>query len=238
VTRHRERRLVVNADDLGLSAGVNRGIAEAVERGIVTSVSLMVRGPDAAGAARWARAHPHVSTGLHVDIGEWAFRDGAWAPLYQVVDPEDAAAVSDELSHQLRMFLHLLGRPPTHLDSHQHAHRAQPLRSCLAHAGERLGVTVREMSGSVAYCGEFYGQDGRGQPYHSGITFEALLGVFDRLPEGTTELSCHPGSDDLSEIDSMYVSERAIERAVLCDQRVRPALAARGIQLRSFAALT
>jgi predicted glycoside hydrolase/deacetylase ChbG (UPF0249 family) len=181
--------------------------------------------------------HPQVSTGLHVDLGEWAFQDGAWAPLYQVVDIEDAAAMTDELSRQLGLFLRLLGRAPTHLDSHQHAHRAEPLRSCLVDAGARLGVPVRQTSESVAYCGEFYGQDGRGQPYRSGITFEALLAIFDRLPDGTTELSCHPGGDDLSDVVSMYVAERAIERAVLCDPRVPTELAARGIELRSFATL-
>ena len=52
------RVLIVNADDFGLSAGVNRGIVEAHERGIVTSASLMVRRPAAREAADYARTHP------------------------------------------------------------------------------------------------------------------------------------------------------------------------------------
>ena len=47
------RCVIINADDFGLSAGINRGIIEAHERGIVTSASLMVRWP----AAEYARAH-------------------------------------------------------------------------------------------------------------------------------------------------------------------------------------
>ncbi len=53
-----KRYLIVNADDFGLSEGVNRGIIRAHEQGIVTSASLMVRGAAAAEAARYARAAP------------------------------------------------------------------------------------------------------------------------------------------------------------------------------------
>ena len=73
-----KRYLIVNADDFGLSAGVNRGVIEAHERGIVTSASLMVRPPAAAEAAADARAYPELSLGLHVDLGEWSYREGEW----------------------------------------------------------------------------------------------------------------------------------------------------------------
>jgi predicted glycoside hydrolase/deacetylase ChbG (UPF0249 family) len=228
------RILVVNADDLGQSDGVNAAIAEAVADGVVTSASLMVRWPAAPAAARWAGAHPEVSIGLHVDLGEWIYRDGGWAPLYEVVDPNDAAAVDAELSGQIGRFVRLLGRLPTHLDSHQHAHRQEPLRSRLLAVGDRLRVPVRGASTAVTYCGGFYGQSGRGEPYPEGITFEALLRILDSLNDGVTELSCHPGADDLGDLDSPYRTERAVERRVLCDPRLPGALADRGIDLRPF----
>src|SRR5260370_3831130 len=80
-----KRYLIVNADDFGQSPGVNRGIIEAHERGIVTSASLMVRWPAAAEAAAYARLHPRLSVGLHLDFGEWVCRGGGWARPYQVV---------------------------------------------------------------------------------------------------------------------------------------------------------
>src|SRR5215211_263293 len=80
------RMLVVNADDLGMSAGVNRGIFEAHERGIVTSASLMVRWPGVREAAAYAKAHPRLGVGLHLDFAEWSIRDEQWVPLYEVVD--------------------------------------------------------------------------------------------------------------------------------------------------------
>ena len=65
------RYLIVNADDFGQSRGINRGITEAHEQGIVTSASLMVRWPAAPEAAAYARSHGSLSLGLHFDFGEW-----------------------------------------------------------------------------------------------------------------------------------------------------------------------
>src|SRR5712692_5001656 len=91
-----KRALIVNADDFGQSFGVNRGIIEAHERGIVTSTSLMVRWPAAREAARYARTHPELSVGLHLDLGERAFRDGSWVFLYIVVPRDDKEAIEAE----------------------------------------------------------------------------------------------------------------------------------------------
>ena len=72
------RRLIVNADDLGRTPGINRGIAIAAEEGVVTSASLMVRREGASDAAAYARRHPNLSVGLHVDLGEWIRIDDEW----------------------------------------------------------------------------------------------------------------------------------------------------------------
>jgi chitin disaccharide deacetylase len=228
------RQLIVNADDLGQSAGVNLGIAEAVEHGIVTSTSLMVRWPAAEGAARWARAHPGVSVGLHIDLGEWTYSGGQWRQLYEVCAGEDPGAVEAELRRQSSRFIELIGRCPTHLDSHQHVHRDEPVRSLVLAIAEELEVPVRQLTPTATYCGAFYGQSGRGDPYPEGITYGALLDVLDGLEEGVTELGCHPGADDLSDVDSMYLAERPLERSVLCDGRLPAALSERSIELCSF----
>ena len=61
-------RVVVTADDLGLSPGVTRGILEAHRRGVVRSASLMVTFASAAEAAALARAQPDLEVGLHIDL--------------------------------------------------------------------------------------------------------------------------------------------------------------------------
>jgi chitin disaccharide deacetylase len=228
------RVLVVNADDLGLSDGVNRGIVEAHEHGIVTSATLMVRAPAAAAAAGVARGHPGLSVGLHLDLGEWVYAGGEWRLRYQVVDPDDDAAVAAEVDRQLDAFTDLLGHPPTHLDSHQHVHRSGPARRALTAAGERLGVPVREVTPGIAYLGAFYGQSGKGHPVPEAITVEALVALIRALPAGVTELGCHPGR---GELDSVYATERVTEVATLCSPVVRAALDDEGVELRSFADL-
>ena len=104
------KHLIVNADDFGLSAGVNRGIARAHQEGIVTSASLMVRYPAAVEAAAYARAHPQFSIGLHVDLCEWVFVNDTWNPRYEVVPAENARAVADEIARQLTAFRRLMGQ--------------------------------------------------------------------------------------------------------------------------------
>src|SRR5438094_4963787 len=93
--------LIVNADDFGLSEGVNAGIAEAHRQGIVTSASLMVRPQAAAAAAELSRDLPALSVGLHFDLGEWICREGTWSPLSEVVSLDDPQAVRAELWCQL-----------------------------------------------------------------------------------------------------------------------------------------
>src|SRR5262245_29293778 len=137
------RYLIVNADDFGQSPGVNRGVAMAHERGIVTSASLMVRWPAALEAAAYARCHPDLSLGLHLDLGEWECKNTDWQPRYEVVPVENASAVADEVAGQLAAFRRLLGADPTHIDSHQHVHTQEPVRRVVRDLADRLGVPVR-----------------------------------------------------------------------------------------------
>ena len=226
------RSVIVNADDFGQSPGVNRGVIQAHEHGIVTSASLMVRWPPAEHAAAYARDHPARSLGRHVDLSAWAYRDGAWAPLYQVVPAEDARAVRDEVSRQLAEFRRLTGIDPTHIDSHQHVHRDEPTRSILIDLAREIDVPLRHCCPDVTYCGEFYGQTAEGAALSGRVTTDALIGILAALPLGITELGCHPGIGE--DLDTMYLKEREAEVGVLCDPRVRTALADLGIELRSF----
>ena len=229
------RAVIVNADDFGQSAGINRGIIEAHERGIVTSASLMVRWPAAAAAGAYARAHPRLSVGLHVDLGESIYRAGEWIALYERVDRQDARAVEAEIRAQLSLCREVLRRAPTHLDSHQHVHTEEPARSILDGIAKELGVPLRHRSSRLRHDGRFYGQTRTGEPLTTGITAAHLVAMLRGLPDGVTEVACHPGfADDLV---TMYQAEREVELAALCDPGVRRALCDEGIALIGFADL-
>lgn len=225
------RRLIVNADDFGQTNSINQGIAHSVEHGIVTSASLMVRFPAAIEAAAIAARLTRLSVGLHVDLGEWTCRAGEWSLRYSVVPESDADAVAAEITRQLSVFRQLIGRDPTHLDSHQHVHRSEPTRSILVALGRSLGIPVRHF-GIVQHCGGFYGQTNNGHPYPEGLTVNHLIALIALLPVGVTEISCHPGHRP--DVESMYCVERVLELDTLCDPRVRECLVTSGIELCSF----
>jgi predicted glycoside hydrolase/deacetylase ChbG (UPF0249 family) len=225
--------LIVNADDLGLSIGVNVGIAEAHERGIVTSASLMVRADAAAAVADLAREHPALAVGLHLDIAEWRFEAGEWRVAYERCAPDDPAAVEAECRGQLDAFRELGGRDPTHLDSHQHTHMSEPVASVAARLAAELEIPLRDRG--IRYEGGFYGQTGKGEPYPEGIEPEHLVELIEALPPGGTELGCHPGRG--ADTGSPYEAERERELRALCDPRVAAAIERAGIELRSFAEL-
>jgi predicted glycoside hydrolase/deacetylase ChbG (UPF0249 family) len=228
-----QRQLIVNADDFGQSAGVTEGILVAHERGIVTSTSLMVRWPGAADAVARASRHPSLSLGLHLDLGEWRSRGGGWETIYEVVDLDNAEAIAREVVSQFEQFEVLCGRPPTHVDSHQHVHTRQA-KPMVLDVAKRLGIPVRHFS-AATHCGAFYGQTGAGEPLSGLITVPALVATLEHLPEGVSELACHPSTRQ--DLETMYSAERLVELETLCDPNVRAALVRAGIQLIGFAEL-
>jgi predicted glycoside hydrolase/deacetylase ChbG (UPF0249 family) len=232
MTDRAKRYLIVNADDFGQSDGVNRGIIKAHHYGIVTSASLMVRWPAAGEAASYARAHPQLALGLHVDLGEQVHRHGKWVPRYTVVALDDKAAIAEEVDRQLQMFHRLVGCTPSHLDSHQHVHLREPMRTVLIDIACTLDIPLRHYCPAIAYRGDFYGQTAEGKPLPEAISVERLIHILETLPPGYTELACHPGEG--RDLDTTYLDERAVELRVLCDPRIRTAIHALEIELRSF----
>lgn len=230
-----KRYLIVNADDFGRSSALNRGVIHAHDHGIVTSASLMVRWPAAAEAAEYARNRRGLSLGLHLDFGEWTYKDENWTPVYNVVPLDEVAELRHEALRQITVFRTLTGRDPDHIDSHQHVHLREPVRSVVLEAALALRAPVRDCNQEIRYCGRFYGQTAEGSPYEEGITSDALVEILSQLPLGITELACHPGEGEVR--NTTYTEERAIEVKALCDARVRSALIEMGIELCGFAAL-
>jgi predicted glycoside hydrolase/deacetylase ChbG (UPF0249 family) len=211
-------RLIVNADDFGLTAGVTEGIVEAHVRGILTSTSLMVDRAAAEQAAALAHEHPRLSVGLH-------FVDDT----PKLDEPGHAAR---EFAAQLARFRELMGSEPTHVDSHHHVHmKRMPTFVPLV---EQLGVPLRG-DGRVPYLGEFYAHPAPGVVDLDRIREPFLLRLLGAAggDAGFIELGCHPGRVT-SELRSSYREEREIELATLTDPDLPAKVEALGLTLASY----
>jgi len=148
----------VNADDFGMTSGVNRAIVELHKAGLVTSVSLMARAAAAEEAIELARSMPTLGIGCHVVLvdGEPVL------PAHQVptlVDPETgrfphslgrfllrlftgrirSAEIEAEAAAQIAL-LQSQGLRLTHMDSHMHTHVFSPVLRPLLRAGRAAGI--------------------------------------------------------------------------------------------------
>jgi hopanoid biosynthesis associated protein HpnK len=153
--------LIVNADDFGYTAGVNRAIVEAHTRGIVTSTTLMANGPAFSEAARMASETPGLSVGCHVVLidgspllapneipslssasGSPSFRDGLMSfAARAMAGMLDAKEIEAEATAQIRR-VQSCGIAVSHFDTHKHTHIFPPVLRPLLRAAAACGVSA------------------------------------------------------------------------------------------------
>lgn len=254
MTTPAETLMIVNADDLGRTPGINAGVFEAHRRGIVTSATLMVAYPAAAEAAAEMAAHPDLGVGLHVALtgGPPVLPPERLPSLVDAAGrlprrPEglggaDAAEVLAEVRAQLDRFRRLTGRLPTHLDGHHHCHRVPAVLEAVVAVAAEHGLPVRDagegmrprleaagLATTERFVDRFYGEE---------VRLAALLEILDGIGPGTTEVMCHPGRVDPElAAASTYTTEREREIELLTHPEVLAAVERRGIRLTHFGAL-
>lgn len=141
------RRLIINADDFGFTRGVNAGIVEACQNGILRSATLMANGAAFEDAVERARQTPGLDVGCHlVLIGGQAVAP-PYEPLprsmkellWRLVRSLSAGAIEQEFSAQIEKIL-AAGLQPTHLDTHKHTHLAPPVLEAVVRVARRHGI--------------------------------------------------------------------------------------------------
>jgi chitin disaccharide deacetylase len=151
------KRLIVNADDFGLSRGVNRAIVECHQLGIVTSATLMANSSAFDDAVALARENPRLSVGCHVTLmdGEPVLPANRVSSLlrnerefYRTVTdfaPKamlgrfKAAEVEAEAMAQFER-IQQAGIKMSHFDAHKHAHMFPAIAEPLLRAAQRCGI--------------------------------------------------------------------------------------------------
>jgi predicted glycoside hydrolase/deacetylase ChbG (UPF0249 family) len=285
------KNLIVNADDLGWSEGVNRGIALAHRKGLVTSTSLLANGRAFSSALEVARSNPELGVGVHLNLS-----DGP--PTAEPNQVKGIVTTAGELeaspeSLLLRIASRTLELPeverewdaqihkvreagisPTHLDGHKHvqmlpglfeiavrlakkhairairiSHEESKLRALLSSGGEQKTSVVLKQ-GVQARGLKLLARDAREMADHAGLvvtdyfcgiaqtgvmTREGVEQLLKNLPDGTTELMCHPGyaDEDLKRSATRLQESRQTELEILTDARIRKLVATQGIRLIS-----
>ena len=248
------KRVIVNADDLGRTPGINRGTFEAHRRGIVTSASLMVNYPAALEVPPLSAENPGLGIGLHVALTGGVPTLPA-SRLATLVDPSgrlparpsglaaaDPAEVVAEVRAQLKRFREIMGRDPTHFDSHHNAHCLPQVLEAVVTLAWETGLPVRAASPAVAarlrqegikttdrFVEDFYDRT---------ATLPALIRALDEIAPGTSELMCHPAVvDEELRATSSYAEPRGRELEALISREARQSVQASGIRLIHFGQL-
>ena len=286
------KNLIVNADDLAWTEGVNQGIAEAHRNGIVTSASLLANGAAFRQAVELARTLPRLGVGVHLNLSDGApvaaresvpslvnakgeFEGGPESLLLKMATRGLAVPeVESEWEAQIRR-VRDVGIAPTHLDGHKHVHMLPglfevalrlakkygigairvshddpKLRAALS-AGEEQRAAVVLKQGVQARGLKLLARDARQKAERAGIstadyvcgiaqtgalTKEGVAGLLRSLPEGTTELMCHPGYADesLRHTATRLQDSRQKEIEILTDQEIRNVVASQAIRLIDY----
>ena len=245
------RRLIVNADDFGLTPGVSAGILGAARHGVVTSTTLLATTDVAQGWLARLRDSA-LGVGLHVNftLGRPLTKgaslvDGSGSFVRDARRAAARASLKDverEVEAQIERFRRLLGRMPTHLDTHHHVGLLSPMREVVFAAAGRLGVAVRSQnpearararSAGLRTPDHFFGESGP-DAYWS---LSRALGHLRALPSGVSEFMSHPGWCDPALAYSRYGRQRETELVSLGSPAARAAAHALGITLCHFGQL-
>ena len=154
-------RLIINADDFGLTPGINRAIAELHDAGALTSATLMANGPAFEDAVQIARARPNLGVGCHIVLtdGEPVSAPDQIPSLLDDKAPHRAQLRPSLLAFHLAVFtgrikpadiarethaqiarLQSAGIRITHLDTHKHTHLLPSVARIVVAAAERMGI--------------------------------------------------------------------------------------------------
>jgi hopanoid biosynthesis associated protein HpnK len=151
------KRLIVNADDFGLSRGVNRAIVECHQLGIVTSATLMANSDAFEDAVELAREHPRLSVGCHVTLmdgepvlpvqevssllcdGREFYRTITDFAPRALLGRFKAAEVEAEAVAQFQR-IQQAGITLSHFDAHKHAHMFPAIAEPLFRAAQKCGI--------------------------------------------------------------------------------------------------
>jgi|LGVE01.1.fsa_nt_gb predicted glycoside hydrolase/deacetylase ChbG (UPF0249 family) len=243
------KRLIVHADDLGLTNGVSAGIAEAISCGIVTGAAAMVCVDGAKDCIR--RWIPVIkgSIGLHLQITDGkpclepelvpslVNEDGRFPRSWRDLGKINKNELHSEWMAQIECFRGL-GFMPNYIDTHHHVHRMVNVFSVYWKIAQTLRVparTVNDRATQFLRTKEIPCADHCDFGIASGeVTETRVLDILKRVLSryDTVELVCHPGfPDEELTLKSTYVKERQQELEALTSPDLAGQITKLGVEL-------
>lgn len=223
--------LIVNADDFGLSKGINYGIVEAHINGVVTSTTMMITMPEVDHALRLSKVVPNLKIGLHLNITlgkpltkcptllkeDGNFYKPRENPNQDLFSEEE---IYQEFRAQYELFLKRVGRKPTHFDSHLYAHQRYPkAKRAVIKLAQEVDLPVRGITVNgfkdVKFFDFFRG--------NNGVDLNTI--IYEKIEEMKQhkigELMVHPAYvDEFLHEFSSYNMPRAQELEILTDENL------------------
>ena len=237
--------LIINADDFGLAPGINQAVIDLHQAGVVTSTSLMVNMPGFNDAVKRVRHAPTLGVGLHFNLSEGSpIAPANWIPSLVDYKGEfsnnldwDESDVMTELKAQMHR-LQSAGINPTHIDSHGYIQKRMSVCRPMLILARTMNLPMRRTGWEPD--ARINSLPGVVDNFYSNVYFEAdgkslLLNNLHSVPDGISELICHPGYVDehLPKV-STWTEVREIERRVLADPEVLQTIRALKIRLINY----
>ncbi|MBP2645774.1 MAG: YdjC family protein [Firmicutes bacterium] len=247
-------KLIINADDLGLTPGCNAGIIQGMTKGLVTDTTLMINTDYAEDAVKLLQQHKLTRVGLHLNLtygrpvlnaqevpslvdeqGLFRRKAAATVPLMEAED------INRELRAQVEKFL-ATGLELSHLDSHHHAHSYPKVLETAISLAKELNVPIRqtglEVREKIKAAGVVTTDWFTTDFYEQGVSVENLQRIIADHDGGVLEIMSHPAKEDpmLSQVSS-YNTCRFKELEVLTGQEMQTFIEKQGVQLVGFSAL-
>lgn len=225
-------KLIVNADDFGLSYGVNHGIIDSYLYGIVNSTTMMMNMDGTEHAIQLAKKYPELRVGIHLvltcgkpleDNVPSLVDDLGYFKVYSTLNPNDISLeeLEREWTAQIERFIHS-GLKPSHIDSHHHVHTLEELVPVVKSISNKFGLPVRK-NGNVAIDGvDSFSDIALFDFYNDGVTPDYFAKLNDRVNAGlTVEVMCHPAYlDNTLLTGSSYSYQRLTELEILQSVRL------------------
>lgn len=220
-------KVLFNADDFGLTKGINDGIIKSHIDGLVDSTTLMMNGLAVEHAVLAAKKTPSLKVGIHLvltwgkplstEVPDLINKDGffKYRNTYAQSEAPNVDQVELEWKTQIEAFLNT-GLELHHIDSHHHIHSWEPLKDVVVKLANEFQVPVRKVDTLSVHKDILLTNELYLDFYGPGVSKD----IFERLKESKSdsiEVMCHPGyvDNDLHTVSS-YCNLREKELEVLC----------------------